>query len=113
MNFNEKGDHLTTYGLEIAERDKKTKKVTKIKCRFCIFFGREGKIGSKRKQSKQIKTFTKYKPFLFRQHIARCHPLKFEEYRVLELQDKLTFFNERLEFKATLTGHLDKSSVSF
>jgi hypothetical protein len=37
------------YGLKVASRDPKTSKVLRLQCRFCITFGWEEKVGSKRK----------------------------------------------------------------
>lgn len=42
------------YGLKVASRDPKTSKVLGLQCRFCITFGREEKIKSKRKLTSTI-----------------------------------------------------------
>ncbi len=42
-------DNDVRYGLKVAHRDPKSSKVIGLQCRFCIAFGREEKVGSKRK----------------------------------------------------------------
>ncbi len=47
-------DNDVHYGLKVAHRDPKSSKVTGLQCRFCIAFGREEKVGSKRKVTTTI-----------------------------------------------------------
>ncbi len=42
-------DNDVRYGLKVAHRDPKSLKVTGLQCHFCIAFGWEEKVGSKRK----------------------------------------------------------------
>jgi len=42
-------DNDVRYGLKVVHRDPKSLKVTGLQCHFCIAFGREEKVGSKRK----------------------------------------------------------------
>jgi hypothetical protein len=42
-------DNDVLYGLKVAHCDPKSSKVIGLQCRFCIAFGREEKVGSKRK----------------------------------------------------------------
>ena len=42
-------DNDVHYGLKVAHHDPKSSKVTGLQCRGCIAFGREEKVGSKRK----------------------------------------------------------------
>ncbi|CAK9205316.1 unnamed protein product [Sphagnum troendelagicum] len=42
-------DNDVHYGLKVTHRDPKSSKVIGLQCRFCITFGREEKVGSKRK----------------------------------------------------------------
>ncbi len=42
-------DNDGRYGLKVAYHDPKSLKATSLQCRFCIAFGREEKVGSKRK----------------------------------------------------------------
>jgi hypothetical protein len=54
-SFQEK--HAVQYGLEISTRDPEKKAVTAVMCRFCRFFGREAKVGQKRKPTSVTKSF--------------------------------------------------------
>ena len=41
--------HDLEYGLKVAERDPVSTEVVSVCCQFCVFFGREEKVGAKRK----------------------------------------------------------------
>jgi hypothetical protein len=47
-------DNDVRYGLKVAHHDLKSSKVIGLQCRFCIAFGREEKVGSKRKAATTI-----------------------------------------------------------
>jgi hypothetical protein len=47
-------DNDVRYGLKVAHRDPKSSKVIGLQCRFCIAFGREEKVGSKRKAATTV-----------------------------------------------------------
>ena len=41
--------HLMAYGITVCERDASMKTVVSVSCKFCLYFGRDMKIGAKRK----------------------------------------------------------------
>jgi hypothetical protein len=47
-------DNDVHYGFKFAHRDPKSWKVTGLQCRFCIAFGWEEKVGSKRKAATTV-----------------------------------------------------------
>ena len=53
--FNE--SHVIAFGLTVYERDASTKAVVSVSCRFCLYFGRDVKIGAKHKATANIQYF--------------------------------------------------------
>jgi len=47
-------DNDVRYGLKVVHRDPKSSKVIGLQCRFCIAFGREEKVGLKRKAATTV-----------------------------------------------------------
>ena len=52
--------YAQNYVLRISSWDPSTKKVVLVECRFCVAFGRECKVGAKRKVTKNIHFFTSF-----------------------------------------------------
>jgi hypothetical protein len=57
-----------------------------VRCNFCYHFGREEKVGAKRRQSTNIKCFESgsFQPLNYRQHLNGAHPIKWALYQALE-----------------------------
>jgi hypothetical protein len=51
--------HLLQFGLRIVERSPNTAEVVSVCCNFCLNFGREEKVGAKRKATKKVTYFKK------------------------------------------------------
>lgn len=115
--FNEA--HALEYGLEIASRSASTKQVDSVRCKFCIYFGKEGRKASpvssattasarKRKVTENIKYFTR--PFRvdnYKSHL-KTHSVKWAEYQPLSNEEKKAFFEQEPEkFVNTLDAHFD------
>ncbi|KAI9912185.1 hypothetical protein PsorP6_009713 [Peronosclerospora sorghi] len=52
--------YVEKYGLRISARRPQAQKVVSVECRFCAAFGRECKIGAKRKATCNVKFFTSF-----------------------------------------------------
>ena len=112
-----KDAHTLEYGLEIASRSPTTKEVESVRCKFCIYFGRECSNGNgngngnderKRKVTGNMKYITK--PFRvdnYKSHLT-THKVKWEEYQECALEEKKKFFDTASEkFVITLKAHFD------
>ena len=107
---------MLQYGLEIASRNANTKEVDSVRCKFCLFFGKEGRKAPssapesirKRKVTDNIKYFTR--PFRvdnYKSHL-RTHTAKWAEYQVLPSHEKEAFFDKTPDkFINTLSAHYD------
>ena len=54
--------HTFDFGLNIVERDPNTKKVVSCHCKFCVYYGREAKVGIKRRKTTNIQYLKKSIP---------------------------------------------------
>jgi hypothetical protein len=100
--FQEK--HAAQYGLEISTREPETTTVTSVICRYCRFFGREEKVGQKRKPSSVTKSFKfPFRPALNTQHLEGF--FKWTEYQALAATEKESFFVSVVPVVNTLNTH--------
>ena len=104
-----KEEHALEYGLEIASRSASKKEVDSVRCKFCIWFGKEGSVPErKRKITENTKYFTK--PFRvdnYKSHL-KTHKLKWAEYQALSKEEKRAFFDlEPEKYVNTLPAHYD------
>lgn len=96
----------TEFALKIVSTSDTTGQATVVKCLFCTFYGREEKVGAKRKVANTVKQF--FFPFrreCFRNHHKRQHPVQWTEYQQLSTDDKKEYFDEGRV--ATLKTHLE------
>jgi hypothetical protein len=96
------------YGLEVVTRDPKSSAVNGIRCRFCVVFGREEKVGAKRKLTTSVESWTA--PFRYdnvEAHLRNQHGDKWREYSQLNNDDaQATFFACHAEpFQNTMMAH--------
>jgi hypothetical protein len=73
------------YGLKIAHRHPLTGKMIGLQYRFCIVFGREEKVGSKRKPSTTVQGWNA--PFRYdniENHVNAQHPSQWALYNALD-----------------------------
>ena len=69
--------------------------MTSCACRFCFAFGREAKVGAKRKNTDRVKYFEIFRTDNYVQHLTLEHPEKWVEYQSLNSdQDREAFFLE-------------------
>ena len=81
--------HTFDFGLKILERDSNTKKVVACNCKFCVHYGREVKVGTKRRKTTNILYFKK--PFQvdnYQSHMELQHPAQWNEYSKLSNEGK-------------------------
>jgi hypothetical protein len=78
LNFNEK--HLEQFGLKKIDDSPVT-----VRCNFCAHFGREERVGAKRKSTSNWITFTSgsFQTQNYRQHLLGAHPKKWAMYQEL------------------------------
>ena len=92
---------LLKYGLEISTRNPSTSEVTTVLCSFCRTFGREDEdIQRKRKKTMNAKYFSyPWRADNFSCHLKQQHPVKWNEYTNLSMEEKEKFFvkNESAE----------------
>ena len=52
--------HKLQFGLKVTGKNPYTKEVLSCACRFCFTFGREEKVGAKRKPTERVKYFERF-----------------------------------------------------
>ncbi len=107
-------DNDVRYGLKVAHRDPKSSKVIGLQCRFCIAFGREEKVGSKRKAATTVQGWSH--PFRYdniENHLCNQHSGQWVLYQGLESSSKrASFFNDvAVAFKNSIKVHFPFSSL--
>ncbi len=107
-------DNDIRYGLKVAHRDPKSSKVIGLQCRFCIAFGREEKVGSKRKATTTVQGWSH--PFRYdniENHLRNQHSSQWAVYQALESSsERISFFNDiPVAFKNSIKAHFSSSSL--
>ncbi len=107
-------DNDVRYGLKVTHRDPKSSKVIGLQCRFCIAFGREEKVGSKRKAVTTVQGWSH--PFRYdniENHLRNQHSGQWAVYQALESSSERTsFFNDvPVAFKNSIKAHFPSSSL--
>ncbi|KAI9915645.1 hypothetical protein PsorP6_007099 [Peronosclerospora sorghi] len=64
-----KPSYVEKYSLRISVRHPQTQKVVSVDCRFCAAFGRECKIGAKRKATSNVHFFTSFRADQIKAHL--------------------------------------------
>lgn len=92
----------------VASRDIATSSVSSVAFRFCISFGREDKVGQKRKSIATKKYFkAPFWPMLYRRRQEFQHPSRWVEYRSASDDAKLTFFESVVPVANRVTSHFE------
>lgn len=87
----------------MTQRASNSSEVISAECLFCVYFGREVKVGSKRKNTANIKYFTRpFRADNYKQHHEQQHPIRWNEYKNASMEDKQTFFEQSRPVKETL-----------
>ncbi|CAK9869333.1 unnamed protein product [Sphagnum jensenii] len=107
-------DNDVRYGLKVVHHDPKSSKVIRLQCHFCIAFGREEKVGSKRKAVTTVQGWSH--PFHYdniENHLRNQHSGQWAVYQVLESSSERTsFFNDvSVVFKNSIKAHFSTSSL--
>ncbi len=107
-------DNDIYYGLKVAYCDPKSSKVTGLECRFCIAFGREEKVGSKRKVATTVQGWSH--PFHYdniENHLHNQHSDQWALYQAFESSSKrASLFDDVLvTFKNSIKAHFPSSSL--
>jgi len=107
-------DNDVRYGLKVAHRDPKSSKVIGRQCRFCIAFGREEKVGSKRKAVTTVQGWSH--PFRYdniENHLCNQHSGQWVLYQALESSsERVSFFNDvPVAFKNSIKAHFPSLSL--
>lgn len=104
--------HELQYALRITQRDTRSSEVVSVECLFCVHYGRESKVGSKRKKSSHVKFFTKpFRPENYRQHHLQQHPARWMQYEDSSDEEKKIFFEGCRPVKQTLHRYFGGSQV--
>jgi hypothetical protein len=107
-------DNDVRYDLRVAYRDPKSLKVTGLQCRFCIAFGREEKVGSKRKAATIVQGWSH--PFRYdniENHLHNQHSGQWALYQALESSsERASFFDDvPVAFKNSIKTHFPSLSL--
>lgn len=84
------------FGIKICERDDATKTLGSLSCLFfCIHFGREKKVGSKRNHTTNLKFFKRpFRVDMYHQRSLWPHPMYWKEYSHLSGSEKAGFLDD-------------------
>lgn len=86
--------HGLFYGLRPVSRDPETNAVTSVSCRFCEKFGREEKVGAKRRATQRVKHFKQpFRTENYHQHHQGQHKMRWSEYKVLSAERKVAYLD--------------------
>ncbi|CAK9198980.1 unnamed protein product [Sphagnum troendelagicum] len=107
-------DNDVHYGLKVAYHDPKSSKVIGLQCRFCIAFGREEKVGLKRKTATIVQRWSH--PFRYdniENHLCNQHSGQWVLYQALESSfECASFFDDiPVAFKNSIKAHFLFSSL--
>jgi hypothetical protein len=108
------------HAVKVALRDAATGKVTGLHCRFCVAFGREEKVGSKRKPASTVQGWNA--PFRYdniEKHLRDQHPSQWDVYNAVTSADKRDSFfaggapggGKGLIFKSSIKAHFASDSL--
>ena len=99
-SFKEK--YQLKYGLKISHRDPATNIVDSVACQFCLFYGREERVGGKRARTTNVKYFKHpFRVDLFEKHMSSQHAEKWREYVAASEQEKRSMFEGATPFKGS------------
>lgn len=84
--------HGLFYGLRPVNRDPETNAVISVACRFCEKFGREERVGAKRRATQRIKHFRQpFRTENYHQHHLGQHRIRWTEYKHLSPERKVAY----------------------
>ncbi|GMF25655.1 unnamed protein product [Phytophthora lilii] len=82
------------YAVAVTERDPLTQLPTKAVCLMCQAFEREETVGSKRKKSSRVRSFSSpWRPDNMKRHMEQQHPSRWEQYQTLGDGEKRAYFS--------------------
>ena len=106
-------DYLNDFGLRKIEVSRGGQKSISLECKFCVFFGREAKVGSRRKVATTIQIFTgTFRRENFKGHLERCHESRWNDYKLLSKPEREKFFDKQAPLKSTLFSHFGPKQSS-
>ncbi|KAF4129570.1 hypothetical protein GN958_ATG21240 [Phytophthora infestans] len=90
--------HLLEFGPAVSERSPTSGFILAVACRFCMMFGREEEVDSKRKVIQTNKFYKRTD----RNHLLFQHPSRWAQYEQLSSEAKRVFFDDVKPFRATI-----------
>ena len=99
----------------MCERDASTMTVVSVSCQFCLHFGREEKIGAKRKVTANITYFRRpFRADTYSRHLLSQHSTHWQTYRELTKEQKTVFFENDapVVHRNTLKSHFGGSQAA-
>lgn len=100
--------HGMFYALRPVSRDPVTNVVTAVACRFCEKFGREEKVGAKRRATQHVKHFKQpFRTENYHQHHLGQHPTRWTEYKGLSPERKVLYLASANDQSANDYSHIE------
>lgn len=100
--------HGLFYGLRPVTRDSETNAVTSVACRFCEKFGREEKVGAKRRATQRIKHFRQpFRTENYHQHHLGQHRIRWAEYKLLSPERKVAYLSSPASPATDAFSHIE------
>ncbi|KAG7384182.1 hypothetical protein PHYPSEUDO_002870 [Phytophthora pseudosyringae] len=82
------------YAVAVTERDQLTQLPTRAVCLMCQAFEREETVGSKRKKSSRVRSFSApWRPDNMKRHMEQQHPMRWDEYQKLGDGERRAYFS--------------------
>jgi hypothetical protein len=97
--------HALEFGLKITERDPSNSRVISVRCQFCVFFGREEVVGSKRIRTVNIKHFSTFRADGYKRHVQSQHAEAWKKYQAIgdKAEKEAFFMNVNMPFAIICT----------
>lgn len=110
--------HGLQFGVRVVQRQTVSSSssnqgsVISAECLFCVYFGREAKVGSKRSRTENIKYFKPpFRTDVYKQHLQRQHPECWTKYQNEDDAGKKAFFEEQVPLKTTLHSYFGTKQI--
>jgi hypothetical protein len=101
--------HALEFGLKITELDPSNSRVVSVCCQFCVFFGREEVVGSKRICTVNVKHFSTFRADGYKHHVQSQHAEAWKKYQAIadKAEKEAFFMNVNMPFASTMHSHME------
>ena len=106
--------HALQYAVRVTQRatTSSSSAVLFAECLFCVYFGREAKVGAKRSRTENTVYFkAPFRTDKYTQHHSAQHPERWKRYQDADDAEKRSFFEDQLPVKETLHSYFGTKQI--